>query len=103
MRSALEEADQPSNSLDDNEMNLLRSGDYWDSVWVEEVNPKKILRSFQEKTGYNLEDSTSKRIPKLNSLKAKIMPGSKLYQLVSVLKKSSPRLLYVISNNQNKD
>ncbi|RVE49459.1 hypothetical protein evm_005890 [Chilo suppressalis] len=100
LRSALDEVDQPQN-FDVDEKNILRSGDYWDSVWKEDVDPKTVLRSFQDKTGYELENTFPNHTPKLNSLKAKIMPGSKLYQLVSVLKSASPRLVYVI-NNANK-
>ncbi|CAH2061844.1 unnamed protein product, partial [Iphiclides podalirius] len=67
---------------------VLRSGDYWDSVWVENVkDPDKILRSRNDE---NLP-------PKLATVKANIMPGSKLYRLISVLKQISPRLIYVIN------
>ncbi|XP_031764216.1 uncharacterized protein LOC116412835 isoform X2 [Galleria mellonella] len=84
--SAQLEAEKPVNPTDELfKKDLLRTGKYWNSVLVEDVNPKEVLRNYRGK------HRNSK------SVKTKIMPGSKLYQLVSVLKRYSPKLLYVIN------
>ncbi|KAJ2939102.1 hypothetical protein O0L34_g10290 [Tuta absoluta] len=68
----------------------LRSGDYWDSFWEEEItDPVQSLR-----TGEGSDE--------LKTVKVKIMPGSKLYKLVSMAKDLSPKLLYVINDVENK-
>ncbi|XP_028174736.1 uncharacterized protein LOC114363257 [Ostrinia furnacalis] len=100
MQSALEAALNPPNDTESvKKEDMLRSGDYWNSVWVEEVNPKNVLRTYQNKHS-NQDKKYRSSVPKLGSVRAKIMPGSKLYQLVSVLRQFSPRLLYVINTNK---
>nr|XP_026484150.1 serine/threonine-protein kinase rio2-like [Vanessa tameamea] len=64
---------------------ILRTGDYWNDVWKEDVDVNKVLRS--SNTNQN----------ELESVRVKISPGSKLYDLFSILQKKSPRLLYVIN------
>ncbi|XP_045507905.1 uncharacterized protein LOC123703793 isoform X3 [Colias croceus] len=67
------------------EKKILRTGDYWNDVFIEEVDPSNILRT--------------KETPKVDSLNLEFLPGSNLYELVSELKKISPRLLYVINDD----
>nr|XP_032524671.1 uncharacterized protein LOC116775792 [Danaus plexippus plexippus] len=84
--SAILEKSKPVNPSDEFiQKDILRSGNYWNDVWVEEVNPKKLLR-----TSHSNQPE---------SVKVEIMPGSKLYSLVSLLKEKSPRLLYVINKS----
>nr|XP_049707741.1 uncharacterized protein LOC110377999 [Helicoverpa armigera] len=77
------------NDLD--QKKILRSGDYWDGVWKEEIAPKSALRSGTEK-------NTEKKV--LGSIKAKVKPGTEFYKVVSRMKKISPRLLYIINKKQ---
>ncbi|XP_059045882.1 uncharacterized protein LOC131841579 [Achroia grisella] len=95
--SAQLEAAKPINPTDELiKKEILRTGNYWNAVWVEDVNPKELLRNYRGKHTAVGKDTSDLPL-KLKSVKAKIMPGSKLYQLVSVLKQYSPKLLYVIN------
>ncbi|CAK1549222.1 unnamed protein product [Leptosia nina] len=87
-KSALLEAATPINPSDEvMYRNILRTGDYWNDVVEEKVDPDKLyLRS--------------KRPTKMDPLRVEIQPGSDLYQLVAELKKISPRLLYVINDDE---
>ncbi|XP_052742924.1 uncharacterized protein LOC112049791 [Bicyclus anynana] len=60
--------------------------EYWDDVWKEDVDVKKMLRYGNERN-------------KLGSVTVKISPGSKLHELISILKQRSPRFLYVINKS----
>ncbi|KAI8433754.1 hypothetical protein MSG28_015732 [Choristoneura fumiferana] len=60
--------------------------DYWNAIWTENVDPSNQLRTNEK--------------PVSGSVKAKVMPGSKLYDLVLALQKMSPRLLYIINDNK---
>ncbi|CAF4906043.1 unnamed protein product [Pieris macdunnoughi] len=85
-QSALLEAATPINPSDDViHRNILRTGDYWNDVVEEPVNTDLFLRS--------------KPPTKINSLHLRFQPGSNLYDLVTELKKISPRLLYVINDD----
>ncbi|XP_026743543.1 uncharacterized protein LOC113505166 [Trichoplusia ni] len=68
-------------------LKILRSGDYWNGVWKEDVDPKSALRM-----------GSPKKV--LGSIKAKIRPGSEFYKVVSRMKKISPRLLYIINKKK---
>ncbi|XP_026324569.1 uncharacterized protein LOC113233627 [Hyposmocoma kahamanoa] len=71
---------------------LLRTGNYWNSYWKEDVpNPDEVFLRSQKK----------KLQSKLETVRVKIMPGSKLHQLVSIAKRVSPRLLYIINTNKD--
>ncbi|XP_031764220.1 uncharacterized protein LOC116412835 isoform X4 [Galleria mellonella] len=95
--SAQLEAEKPVNPTDELfKKDLLRTGKYWNSVLVEDVNPKEVLRNYRGKHRNSGQDTIDSSLV-LKSVKTKIMPGSKLYQLVSVLKRYSPKLLYVIN------
>ncbi|CAH2098715.1 unnamed protein product [Euphydryas editha] len=84
--SALLEAAKPKNPADEViKKDILRTGDYWDGVWKEDVEIDQILRS------------SNKDQNKLESFPVEILPGSKLYDLISILIQKSPRLLYVIN------
>ncbi|KAJ8706053.1 hypothetical protein PYW07_010830 [Mythimna separata] len=72
---------------DINQKKILRSGDYWNGVWKEEVKPKSVLRSGPEKKT-------------LGSIKTKIKQGTELYNVVSQMKEISPKLLYIINKKQ---
>ncbi|XP_045457284.1 uncharacterized protein LOC123667428 [Melitaea cinxia] len=86
--SAILEAAKPKNPADEViRKDILRTGDYWDSVWKEDVDPDKVLRS-------SIDNQNE-----LEPFTVEISPGSKLYDLISVLKQKSPRLLYVINKN----
>ncbi|CAK1594986.1 unnamed protein product [Parnassius mnemosyne] len=89
--SALLEGAKPINPTDEIiRENVLRTGDYWNSVWKEDVySPVQALRTKKD------EDRTSE----IEIVPARIKPGSKFYRLISMLKKISPRLLYVINND----
>ncbi|XP_050358165.1 uncharacterized protein LOC126778544 isoform X2 [Nymphalis io] len=69
---------------------ILRTGDYWDDVWKEDVDVNNILRS------------SNKNQNELESVSVEISPGSKLYDLISILQQKSPRLLYVINKRNDK-
>ncbi|XP_045533566.1 uncharacterized protein LOC123720829 isoform X5 [Pieris brassicae] len=85
-QSALLQAATPINPSDDViHRNILRSGDYWNDVVEEPVNTDLFLRS--------------KPQTNINSLHLRFQPGSNLYDLVTELKKISPRLLYVINDD----
>ncbi|CAH2240284.1 jg27913 [Pararge aegeria aegeria] len=87
-QSALLEASKPKNPTEDIiQKDILRTGDYWDDVWKEEVDVKKMML----RSGINQN--------KLGAVTVKISPGSKLQKLISMLKKRSPRFLYVINKN----
>ncbi|KAL0810382.1 hypothetical protein ABMA28_010527 [Loxostege sticticalis] len=106
MQSAMEQASMPVSHSEavNKEKEILRTGDYWNAVYVEDVDPKSVLRSYsknrlvQEKPEKKQKRYRSSA-PKLGYVRAEIKPGSKLYQLVSVLRQFSPRLLYVINEN----
>uniref|UniRef100_A0A2A4IW01 Uncharacterized protein n=1 Tax=Heliothis virescens TaxID=7102 RepID=A0A2A4IW01_HELVI len=85
--SALLGPDKGDVDNDVDQKKILRSGDYWDGVWKEEIVPKSTLRS-----------GTEKKV--LGSIKAKVKPGSEFYKVVSRMKKISPRLLYIINKKQ---
>ncbi|XP_053620864.1 uncharacterized protein LOC128681175 isoform X2 [Plodia interpunctella] len=72
----------------------LRTGEYWNDVWKEEVNPN-ILRSGDSVP----QEKNAGSLPRLGSVITKIMPGTKLYDLISVLKRVSPKFLYVMNVN----
>ncbi|CAH1642168.1 unnamed protein product [Spodoptera littoralis] len=82
--SALLGPDKENDLGDIDQKKILRSGDYWNSVWKEEVDIKTPLRSSPEKKV-------------LGSIKAKIKPGTEFHKVVSRMKKMSPRLLYIIN------
>ncbi|XP_022828772.1 uncharacterized protein LOC111358101 isoform X2 [Spodoptera litura] len=82
--SALLGPDKENDLGDIDQKKILRSGDYWNSVWKEEVNVKTPLRSAPEKKV-------------LGSIKVKIKPGTEFHKVVSRMKKMSPRLLYIIN------
>ncbi|XP_022125678.2 uncharacterized protein LOC111000526 isoform X2 [Pieris rapae] len=87
-QSALLQAATPINPSDDViHRNILRTGDYWNDVVEEPVNTDLFLRS--------------KPPTKINSLNLRFQPGSNLYDLVTELKKISPRLLYVINDDSD--
>ncbi|VVC96803.1 unnamed protein product [Leptidea sinapis] len=71
--------------VDPNEFqsNILRSGDYWNDVQVEQIDPRLALRSSNK-----------------NTLKVVVAPGTQLFSMVSKLMKRSPRLLYVINESE---
>ncbi|XP_069363396.1 uncharacterized protein [Maniola hyperantus] len=86
-QSALLEALKPINPTDEIiQKAILRTGEYWDDVWKEDVDAGKMLRSANKRN-------------KLDSIKVRIPPGSRLHALISKLKSRSPRLLYVINKN----
>ncbi|XP_050555857.1 uncharacterized protein LOC118277021 isoform X2 [Spodoptera frugiperda] len=82
--SALLGPDKENDLGDIDQKKILRSGNYWNAVWKEDVNVKSPLRSAPEKKV-------------LGSIKAKIKPGTEFYKVVSRMKKMSPRLLYIIN------
>ncbi|CAH0718471.1 unnamed protein product, partial [Brenthis ino] len=89
-QSALLEGTKPKNPSEDIiTRNILRTGDFWDSVWKEDVDVDRILRT------------SNKKSDELERVTVKIDPGSKLYELISKLKKISPTLIYVINKNNN--
>ncbi|KAG6444100.1 hypothetical protein O3G_MSEX003196 [Manduca sexta] len=89
-KSALLEASKPLKQVDEKlQKDILRTGEFWNDVWREDVNPETLLRTVEEKN--NLE-----------TMNIKIMPGSSLYDVASKLKERSPRLLYIINNKQKK-
>ncbi|XP_063381901.1 phosphatidylinositol 4-phosphate 5-kinase-like [Cydia fagiglandana] len=69
---------------------MLRSGDYWDDVWKEEVNPDTILRTKKRKHPKPTLD--------IQPFTSKLVPGTKLYDLLARIVKKSPKLLYFINN-----
>ncbi|CAB3245083.1 unnamed protein product [Arctia plantaginis] len=83
-QSVLEEAAKPKDDVVVSK--ALRTGDYWNAVWVEDVDPKSSLRMSNQHI--------------LGTIKAKIRPGSQFYDLVSSMTKISPRLLYIINDKQ---
>ncbi|KAJ8708049.1 hypothetical protein PYW08_010415 [Mythimna loreyi] len=85
--SALMGAGKDEGLGDFDQKKILRSGDYWNGVWKEEVKPKSALRSGTEKKN-------------LGSIKAKIKQGSELYKVVLQMKEISPKLLYIINKKQ---
>ncbi|KAJ0170549.1 hypothetical protein K1T71_013920 [Dendrolimus kikuchii] len=90
--SALLEASKPINPTDDLiRKDILRTGQYWNSVWKEDMDPSTILRNKKKKN-----------LMQLGSIRAQISPGTKLYDLISKLKNISPRLLYVINIKDDK-
>ncbi|XP_046974389.1 uncharacterized protein LOC124540739 [Vanessa cardui] len=89
-QSVLLESMTPKKPTDKiNKKHILRTGDYWDDVWKEDVDVNKVLRS----SNTNQND--------LEAVRVEISPGSKLYDLISILRKKSPRLLYVINKRNN--
>ncbi|XP_050676128.1 uncharacterized protein LOC126973056 [Leptidea sinapis] len=76
--------------VDPNEFqsNILRSGDYWNDVQVEQIDPRLALRS------------SNKVKTSMNTLKVVVAPGTQLFSMVSKLMKRSPRLLYVINKSE---
>ncbi|XP_061713859.1 uncharacterized protein LOC133522514 [Cydia pomonella] len=70
---------------------MLRSGDYWDGVWKEEVKPDTILRTKKKKS--------QKQTLDIQPFTSKLVPGTKLYDLLARIVKKSPKLLYFINNS----
>ncbi|XP_063362643.1 uncharacterized protein LOC134651463 [Cydia amplana] len=69
---------------------MLRSGDYWDGVWKEDVKPDTILRTKKKKH--------EKQTLDIQPFTSKLVPGTKLYDLLARIVKKSPKLLYFINN-----
>ncbi|XP_063622496.1 uncharacterized protein LOC134794629 [Cydia splendana] len=69
---------------------MLRSGDYWDDVWKEDVKPDTILRTKKRKHHKQTLD--------IQPFTSKLVPGTKLYDLLARIVKKSPKLLYFINN-----
>ncbi|XP_045781008.1 uncharacterized protein LOC123878026 isoform X2 [Maniola jurtina] len=87
-QSALLEASKPINPPDEKiQKDILRTGEYWDGVWKEDVDVEKMLRSVNKRN-------------KLDYIRVKIPFGSRLHTLISKLNSRSPRFLYVINKNE---
>ncbi|XP_028040411.1 uncharacterized protein LOC114250647 [Bombyx mandarina] len=87
-QAAILEASKPVNPSEDIvQKNILRSGNYWNDFWKEDVSDgTNILRS-------------NKKI-NLKTIKIKITPEDDEYEAIMKLKKISPYLIYAVNNKK---